>query len=177
MSSLALVACNNSTEEAPADETKKEDNVAKDNKKENEKDTVVKDDKAKEDKANEDKDSIEKAIKQVVLDNASAIEKEDIKAYLDGYLLGDNIDAEKAKMEAQFKKFDFKYSLDKIEVIEVKDNLATVEVLQTVKNTAEGDEYKDNQSTAKYTMELVDNKWKIKTSDIEVVKFLEDEKK
>ncbi|MBW4613753.1 MAG: hypothetical protein KME21_10825 [Desmonostoc vinosum HA7617-LM4] len=70
-----------------------------------------------------------------------------------------------------FDTYDLKYEINNFEVIEVSQNSAKVRITQTTKKVS-GPAFRDNILVAINTLNKSDGKWKVLSTEVESVKYL-----
>lgn len=71
-----------------------------------------------------------------------------------------------------FQRYDLVYTIESIKVLEENDSEAKVEFTQLTKKT-KGPEFKDNRTTGIHTLRKDGDSWKIYSTEMKGIKFLD----
>ena len=119
------------------------------------------------------KNNEEKALKNVIIENTDAMNKEDAARYMstiynDGTGLYESTDSIIATL---FEGYDLDSKVISTEIIEIKDNTALVRATtKTIKKS--GGLFADNEAVMVHTMYKDNGVWKIQSTRIEDMKYL-----
>ena len=107
-------------------------------------------------KSNNDRISIEKLLK----DNLLAYKEENITALMDSVHPDSPARAQTEEFsKIAFDMYDIDYEYTNLEIIEISESEATIQVTQTTKKI-NGPDFKDNRATSIQTLKKYDGKWK-----------------
>jgi len=116
----------------------------------------------------------EKQIKELLYSNIESINNEDLSAYMES--VHPEVDSEsynfteKMMMEI-FETYDMSCKIEKIDIIKIKEDEATVEVVQTCKKII-GPEYNVNKGTVIHKLKKYNGEWKFYESKLKSVEYL-----
>jgi hypothetical protein len=114
------------------------------------------------------------AIIGVVRANLSAMEREDItgvKRTIDSS--SPVFDMTVDMTEEIFQQYDLTYTLERIDVIEVKDNNARVSFIQVTEKTS-GPAFRDNRLSGIHTLKKTKGTWVITNTEIVDIEYLDE---
>jgi hypothetical protein len=117
------------------------------------------------------KEDVDKAIKQVVLDNVKYSDEEDAQKYMSLFSFPNNeIYLYNLQLiSSAFEIYDLDYDVISMDIIEKTETTAKIQVVQKYVATyvKEGYEYPNNIATYVLTLKLMDGEWKIVNSEID----------
>ncbi|MBD3263875.1 MAG: hypothetical protein GF375_02085 [Candidatus Omnitrophica bacterium] len=115
----------------------------------------------------------EEEIFRVVYDNLAAMEEENLVDYMDtisedspGY------NTTKQQLLILFNNYDLDYEIESIELLESSANEAKVKVIQSTRKI-EGPEFRNNKIVGIHTLEKTDGGWKIYSTEIRNIEYLD----
>lgn len=106
-------------------------------------------------------------VKQVLQNNYTFSQEEDMKGYLNTIVKSGREDTRR-ELEGFFENYDINYELLSFEVLEEEADRIVVEAEQRAKATfiAEGQSYHDHIATSEYTFVKEDGEWRISESQL-----------
>lgn len=115
----------------------------------------------------------EKEVISLIKKNLEYFNEEDIDGYINTISSESPVyEPTKIAIEQAFELYDLKVTLDKIEVLEIDDEIAKVQVTQTTKKE-EGPEFKNNKTIAVHTLIKTEDGWKVSNSDIKNIEYID----
>jgi len=112
----------------------------------------------------------EQAVLDAVELNLQYAETENLDGYMDTLdIPEESVELVRQSTQQLFDAFDLDYEIVSAEVLELNEDSAIVEVVQKTIATdvAEGQLFNNNEALATHTLNLVDGKWKIATTNLD----------
>jgi len=112
------------------------------------------------------------AIRAVFDANIKALTEENLEAAMDTIdETSPFFETTRKLTELMFKNYDLKYEINQFEVLNISENQATVRISQTTKKI-HGPAFRDNILLSKNVVKKSRGKWKIFSTEIESIKYL-----
>lgn len=113
--------------------------------------------------------SPEKEIEKTILDNLKYAEEENLDGYVGTLLLTkENRDFTVEQAKSLFENEELDYKLISFKILELKDDTAEVEVIQTTKSRNQPSEsFRDSKVTSIHSMKRVEGVWKLSETNIQ----------
>jgi len=112
-------------------------------------------------------------IISVLYENLKAAENEDLESYMATIHEQSPFYAQTEQtMQLIFTKYDLKYELKELKVIEKSDQEAKVKFIQIAKKVS-GPEFRNNKTTGIHILKKSDGKWKIYGAQIKNIDYLD----
>jgi hypothetical protein len=125
---------------------------------------------------NNSKDLLEQALKKTVEENLTYSQQENLEKYMDTLYLSDK-EAEFTRQQTKelFDNTDLDYKFESFKVKEFNKTTAKVEVVQITKakKINKGFQFRDNKTTSIHTLKRHDNKWKLSSTELVKVEYLD----
>lgn len=115
----------------------------------------------------------EKEVISLIEKNLEYFNNEDVDAYMNT-ISSESLVYEPTKeaIVQVFELYDLEVSVDKIKVLEIDDETAIVQVTQTTKKI-EGQEFKNNKTTVKYTLIKTEDGWKLDNTEMVNIEYID----